>query len=174
MNQQISGLEAAEAQGVMAPPNPAKRPPKPDPLNDMAGLLVEQPSACHAAVARCFAIANDEEDFDIAARLDALKLATKLVQASAAAASAVKRIKGGQFHHHVTVHRIDYAAEKAARKAREKAKEHPEDPRKALEERIDRLLAAKFKIPPSPVEDDGAVGATGKRRRSGDPAGEGP
>ena len=138
MNQQISGIEAVEEHGAAAPP--AKGPPKPDPLNDMAGLLAEQLSACHAAAARCFAIANDEEDFDIAARLDALKLATKLVQASAAAASAVKRVKGGQFHHHVTVHRIDYAAEKAARKAREQAKEHPEDARKKLEERLDFLL----------------------------------
>lgn len=95
--------------------------PQPDALHDVAALLAEQLSACHAAAARCFAIANDEEDFQLPARMEALKLATRLVQASASAASAVKRIKGGEFHHHVTVQRIDYPAEKAARKAREKA-----------------------------------------------------
>jgi hypothetical protein len=93
---------------------------EPDALHDVAALLAEQLSACHAAAARCFAIANDEEDFQMPVRLEALKLATRLVQASAAAASAVKRVKGGEFHHHVTVQRIDYSAEKAARKAREK------------------------------------------------------
>src|ERR1700759_541613 len=92
--------------------------PEPDALHDVAALLAEQLSACHAAASRCFAIANDEEDFQLPVRLDALKLATRLVQASAAAASAVKRLKGGEFHHHVTVQRIDYGAEKAARKAR--------------------------------------------------------
>ena len=94
---------------------------QPDGLNDVAALLAEQLSACHAAAARCFAIAGDEEDFQLPVRMDALKLATRLVQASAAAASAVKRLKGGEFHHHVTVNRIDYSAEKAARKAREEA-----------------------------------------------------
>ncbi|HEX3945114.1 MAG TPA: hypothetical protein VHW69_13590, partial [Rhizomicrobium sp.] len=68
---------------------------EPDALRDVAALLAEQLSACHAAAARCFAIANDEEDFQLPARLEALKLATRLVQASAAAASAVKRVKGG-------------------------------------------------------------------------------
>lgn len=94
--------------------------PEPDGLDDVAALLAEQLSACHAAAARCFAMATDEEDFQLPVRLEALKLATKLVQASASAASAVKRIKGGEFHHHVTVNRIDYPAEKAARKARER------------------------------------------------------
>jgi hypothetical protein len=93
----------------------------PDALGDLAALLAEQLSACHAAASRCFAIANDEEDFQLPVRLDALKLAARLVQASATAASAVKRIKGGEFHHRVTVSHIDYPAEKAARKAREEA-----------------------------------------------------
>lgn len=100
---------------------------EPDALHDVAALLAEQLSACHAAAARCFAMASDEEDFELPVRLDALKLATRLVQASAAAASAVKRVKGGEFHHHVTVNRIDYPAEKAARRARESAKELSHD-----------------------------------------------
>lgn len=174
MNRSVSGVGVGPLQGEAGNP---EKPARPDALGGMAALLAEQLSACHAAASRCFAIATDEEDFDIAARLEALKLATKLVQASAAAASAVRRLKGGQFHHHVTVHRVDYAAEKAARKAREKAKQYPEDPHKALEERIDKLLAANFKTPPFPGEQDGDAGATGKRhgsssRNAADPAGE--
>lgn len=117
MGRQISKEAANNANSA---PNPATG-AEPDGLHEVAALLAEQLTACHAAAARCFAIAQDEEDFEIGARLDALKLATRLVQASAAAASAVKRLKGGEFHHHVTVQRIDYPAEKAARKAREKA-----------------------------------------------------
>lgn len=117
---------------------------EPDALNDIAALLAEQLSACHAAAARCFAIANDEEDFQLPVRLDALKLGARLVQASAQAASAVKRIKGGQFHHHVTVHRIDYAAEKAARKAREQAaKTVPGEAKRKLMEKLQRMIDAK-------------------------------
>jgi hypothetical protein len=116
---------------------------QPDGLNDVVALLAEQLSACHAAAARCFAIASDEEDFQLPARMDALKLATRLVQASAAAASAVKRLKGGEFHHHVTVNRIDYSAEKAARKAREKAgRKLPHDERRRqLLEKLTRRAA---------------------------------
>ena len=64
------------------------------------------------------------------------------MQASAAAASAVKRVKGGEFHHHVTVQRIDYSAEKAARKAREKqaAKESGGDALRQIEERVQRVV----------------------------------
>jgi hypothetical protein len=115
---------------------------EPDGLDDVAALLAEQLAACHAAAARCFAIANDEEDVELPARLDALKLATRLVQASAQAASAVKRIRGGQFHHHVTVHRVDYAAEKAARKARLQAAKDltGDEKRKLLQEKLQRLI----------------------------------
>jgi hypothetical protein len=114
-------------------------------LDDLAALLAEQLSACHAAAARCFAIANDEEDFQLPARMDALRLAVKLVQASAQAASAVKRVKGGEFHHRVTVERIDVEAEKAARKAREEAAITSKgDARRKLEERIDRILEAEL------------------------------
>lgn len=133
MSQQISEGTSA-VQGAIV---------EPDGLNDVAALLAEQLSACHAAAGRCFAIANDEEDFQLPVRMDALKLATRLVQASAAAASAVKRLKGGEFHHHVTVQRIDYAAERAARKAREKiAKgQGADEKRKRLLEKLTRRTA---------------------------------
>ena len=143
MNQQVSGANGGEARAVAAAANSgAGAAPQHDALHDVAALLTEQLSACHAAAARCFAIANDEEDFDMAVRLDALKLATRLVQASAAAASAVKRVKGGEFHHHVTVARIDYPAEKAARKAREQAAKagKGDNARKRVREKIERLI----------------------------------
>ena len=134
MDQEIAGPKPGQAEGP-----PAEQP---DGLNDVAALLAEQFSACHAAAARCFAIAGDEEEYEMPARLEALKLATKLVQASATAASAVKRIKGGQFHHHVTVHRFDYAAEKAARKARIQAAKTVDGDakRKLLLEKIQRVV----------------------------------
>ncbi|MFL6690565.1 MAG: hypothetical protein ACJ8IR_10340 [Alphaproteobacteria bacterium] len=138
MDQQISG---ATGETIAAAISEAET----DALHDVAALLAEQLSACHAAAARCFAIANDEEDFQMPVRLEALKLATRLVQASAAAASAVKRVKGGEFHHHVTVQRIDYSAEKAARKAREKqaAKESGGDALRQIEERVQRVVEAE-------------------------------
>jgi hypothetical protein len=141
MNQQISGPTAGEPTASPALHSAAEAATEHSGLDDVAALLAEQLSACHAAAARCFAIANDDEDFEMGARLDALKLAARLVQASAVAASAVKRVKGGQFHHHVTVHRIDYGAEKAARKAREKAAkgESPEAKRQRLLEKILRF-----------------------------------
>jgi hypothetical protein len=137
-----SNLSAPSPQARALPAaNPSEAGGEPDGLNDVAALLAEQLSACHAAAARCFAIANDEEDFQLPARMDALKLATRLVQASAAAASAVKRLKGGEFHHHVTVNRIDYGAEKAARKARERsAKNEKGDPVKLLQAEVTRIL----------------------------------
>jgi hypothetical protein len=118
--------------------------PQPDALHDVAALLAEQLSACHAA-AHCFAIANDEEDFQLPARLEALKLATRLVQASAAAASAVKRLKGGEFHHHVTVQRIDYGAEKAARKAREQVvKETDGEALRRIEDKVQQAVGQEL------------------------------
>jgi hypothetical protein len=126
----------------------------------VAALLAEQLSTCHAAAARCFAIANDEEDFEMPVRLEALKLATRLVQASAAAASAVKRVKGGEFHHHVTVQRVDYPAEKAARKARELAKEVSHD------ELFERLRA-KIEKAARHYQKYGQPGESGRRIGAG-------
>lgn len=146
MDQQVSGAKEGEAKAVASANPEAIAPTEPDGLHDVAALLAEQLSACHAAAARCFAIAQDEEDFEIGARLDALKLTTRLVQASAAAASAVKRLKGGEFHHHVTVSRIDYPAEKAARKAREEAVKSAtgDDARARVREKIDRIIRAEW------------------------------
>lgn len=139
----------------------------PDALNDLAALLAEQLSACHAAASRCFAIANDEEDFQMPVRLDALKLAARLVQASATAASAVKRIKGGEFHHHVTVTRIDYPAEKAARKARESAaKIQGKDTRK-IQDKINRIAnLARSKMTPKERDTIDRIWEEAERRSS--------
>jgi len=41
------------------------------------------------------------------------------MHACAASANAIRRIKGGAFHHTISVEHVDYTAEKAARKARE-------------------------------------------------------
>src|SRR5437764_9925300 len=134
MDQPTSATTAGDAEASVLAAGAAEA----DALNNVAALLAEQLAACHAAAARCFGIANDEEEFQLPARMDALRLAARLVQASAVAASAVKRVKGGQFHHHVTVHRIDVAAEKAARKAREQAaKRDKGEARKLLEAGVD-------------------------------------
>jgi len=139
-----------------------------DGLDDLAAILAEQLSACHAAAARYFAIAQDEEDFEFDARVDALKLATRLVQASASAAAAVKRIKGGEFHHHVTVSRIDYAAEKAARKEREakEAKEKPGEAKKKLREQVSKIIEMEMpKFTPEEQKKLDAIWAQARERK---------
>ncbi|MGN6517504.1 MAG: hypothetical protein ACTHLR_16890 [Rhizomicrobium sp.] len=72
-------------------------------LDDIAALLARQIDACNAAAARCFEMSKDSESYYLDSRLDALKVATRLIQASATAASAIKRIRGSEFHQHVTV-----------------------------------------------------------------------
>lgn len=72
-------------------------------LDDIAARLAQQIEACNAAAARCFEISRDAESYYLNHRFDALKIATRLIQASAAAASAIKRIRGSEFHQHVTV-----------------------------------------------------------------------
>ena len=68
-------------------------------LDQIAALLAEQILACHDATARCFKLARDSDS------LESLKIATRLIQASATAAAAIKRIKGSEFHQHVTISR---------------------------------------------------------------------
>jgi hypothetical protein len=103
--------------------------------------MAEQFTTCHAQVSRWFAMAEDDEEYEFAARIDALKLATRLVQASAAAARAVTQIKG-EFHHHIHVMHPDYKAEKAAKKAREtkKTQANSYEARKAASRAIDLEL----------------------------------
>ncbi|HSC60771.1 MAG TPA: hypothetical protein VLC29_06030 [Rhizomicrobium sp.] len=72
-------------------------------LDGVAALLAAQIDACNEAAARCFEISKDKDSYYLESRLDALKVATRLIQASANAASAIKRIRGSEFHQHVTV-----------------------------------------------------------------------
>ncbi|HEY8948768.1 MAG TPA: hypothetical protein VIM56_07775 [Rhizomicrobium sp.] len=72
-------------------------------LDEIAVLLARQIDACNEAATRCFDVSRDAENYYLNHRFDALKIATRLIQASAAAASAIKRIRGSEFHQHVTV-----------------------------------------------------------------------
>lgn len=119
-------------------------PPQSSGLDDIAALLAEQLASSHTAATRCFATAADEEDFGEATRTEALKIASRLMQASASAASAIKRIKGEEFHYRVTVDRVDVAAEKAVRQAR---KRQPRNKRDAeLHASINRKFAKIFGV----------------------------
>jgi hypothetical protein len=115
---------------------------EPDGFNDIAALLAEQIAASHKAAARCFSVANDEEDFGPAQRGDALRVASRLMHACAASANAIRRIKGGEFHHTISVEHFDYTAEKAARKAREQKEEQEREENPSPGERMARMLDA--------------------------------
>lgn len=115
----------------------------PDGFNDIAAILAEQIAASHAAAARCFSVAADEEDFQPPQRGDALRVASRLMHACAAAANAVKRIKSGAFNYRITVEHVDVVAEKAARKARAKKNRTADrDLRAELQRKLDRLAEA--------------------------------
>jgi hypothetical protein len=132
-------------------PETSADPPSDSGLNDIAALLAEQIAASHAAAARCFSVAADEEDFQPAQREDALRVASRLMHACAAAANAIKRIKGEGFDYHITVERVDVAAEKAARKARaEKARTAHSDRRAEIERKIAKIIGIDFQTPPAP------------------------
>lgn len=120
------------------PESPEISPPESG-LDDIAALLAEQIAASHRAASRCFSVAADEEDFGLAQRDDALRVASRLMHACAASANAIRRIKGGEFHHKISVEHVDYAAEKTARKARE-AKERAENP--SVGELMSRMIEA--------------------------------
>jgi hypothetical protein len=111
-------------------------------LDDLASLLAQQIAASHAAAARCFSMAADEEDFGPAQRAEALRVASRLMHACAASANAIRRIKGGEFHHTISVERIDYPAEKAARKARKVAAEKDRAENPTLGDLMGRLMDA--------------------------------
>lgn len=123
-----------------------------DGFDDIAALLAEQIAASHAAAARCFSVAADEEDFQPAQRDDALRVASRLMHACAAAANAVKRIKSGAFNYRITVEHVDVAAEKVARKARaEKARTAHRDRRAEIERKISKIIGIELQ-PPAPKE----------------------
>jgi hypothetical protein len=111
-------------------------------LDVIAALLAEQITSSHSAASRCFAVAADEEDFGPAQRGDALRVASRLMHACAASANAIRRIKGGEFHHTISVEHVDHAAEKASRRARAKAeaKERAENP--SVGELMTRMMEA--------------------------------
>ncbi|MGN6148193.1 MAG: hypothetical protein ACTHPD_06600 [Rhizomicrobium sp.] len=88
---------------MLETPKPSPDSPSDSGLNDIAALLARQIDACNEAAARCFDVSRDAENYYLNHRFDALKIATRLIQASAAAASAIKRIRGSEFHQHVTV-----------------------------------------------------------------------
>jgi len=84
-------------------PETSPNPPSDSRLDEIAAHLMAQIDACNDAAGRCFEISNDVDSYYLNSRLDALKVATRLIQASATAANAIKRIRGSEFHQHVTV-----------------------------------------------------------------------
>lgn len=117
---------------------------EPDGFDDIAAILAEQIAASHKAAAHCFSVANDEEDFGPAQRGDALRVASRLMHACAASANAIRRIKGGVFHHTISVERFDYTAEKAARKAREQKEQQEREENPSPGEIMAHMLNASI------------------------------
>jgi hypothetical protein len=77
-----------------APPDPA--------LSHVAALLCRQIEECHQMVLSVFDLAR-ERIADEGGQLEAMKTATRLMQAGAAAASALKRLHGTESHHKITL-----------------------------------------------------------------------
>ena len=65
-----------------------------------ADRLAEQLAACHDAVMAVFKFAGEHPD--TAVQLDAMKTAPRMMQANAAAATAIKRLKDGESRHTFT------------------------------------------------------------------------
>ena len=116
--------------------------PSKDGLDDIAALLAEQIAASHAAAERCFAIASDDEDYGPAQRGDALRVASRLMHACAASANAIRRIKGGEFHHRISVERVDPGAGKAARRLRAEKEQQEREANPPLGEVMARMMEA--------------------------------
>ncbi len=77
-------------------------------LNRVAALLEDELDECHAAVMAAFRFAAEHPDPK--AQLEAMKAGSRMMQASANAACALKRLRSSGTHHTVTV-RSDPAAE---------------------------------------------------------------
>ena len=76
---------------------------KPDPAIDrVSTMLLEQIDECHAAVVGIFRYASGPT-MTADRQISAMTAATRLMQASASAASALKRLKGTESRHTVTV-----------------------------------------------------------------------
>lgn len=115
-------------------------------LADIAALLAEQIAASHEAAARCFAIGADEEDYGMDMRNEALKVATRLMQASATAAAAINRLRGPTFDHRITVARvIDTEARNAARRERYRlARENDDSPGAQIQRLLDEQVTEQM------------------------------
>jgi hypothetical protein len=75
-------------------------PPKTD-LDDVAGLLREQLAFCHNATRALYNTFCCEQKRE--AQDETLKAMTRLVQATASAASALNRVTGTQIHQTITI-----------------------------------------------------------------------
>jgi hypothetical protein len=71
-------------------------------LDEAAAFLGAQLVACHAASGRCFEMSRGAGG-SYEWQLKAMQTATRLMQASATAASALKRLKGSESRHTVRV-----------------------------------------------------------------------
>ena len=68
-----------------------------------AAQLAAQMGECHAAVMGVFKFAAGAPDMDL--QINAMKIATRMMQVNAAAAASLKRLKSQGTHHTVTVAR---------------------------------------------------------------------
>lgn len=76
----------------------------PNPLENVSDLLREQLRECHHFVQSCFAdAASARNDFDV--QQSAMKLAARLMQASAATAAAINRLEGNKSRQDIVVTR---------------------------------------------------------------------
>jgi hypothetical protein len=93
---------------VMSVPRPLPSPVSPQTppeLDHAAQLLEEQLGRCHAAILGFFAMAAADDNYDNQA--EPLKLASRLMHASAAAASALQRLRGAPTRHEVVVNHAE-------------------------------------------------------------------
>ena len=86
------------------------------------------------------------------------------MHACAASANAIRRIKGGAFHHTISVEHVDYTAEKAARKAREQKEQQEREENPPLGELMARMLDADIAHDLRDMHDRLAARAAAKER----------
>lgn len=73
-------------------------------FDDVAAMLREEIVDCHAAARCVFHFARRQDgSIDYTIQFDAMKTATQLMKATAAASSALRRLYGSDTHHTVTV-----------------------------------------------------------------------
>jgi hypothetical protein len=73
-------------------------------FDDVAAMLREEIAECHAAARDVFHFARKQDgSIDYIIQFDAMKTATQLMKATAAASSALRRLYGSDTRHTVTV-----------------------------------------------------------------------